>query len=129
MSIFSIRLKEYREKLKRSDKKWTQQYVADKVGVARVTYTAYEGGTKLPPIDTTNKIAELFDVTTDYLMGRSDDPRLSEREEKEVDLKTDELLDIINSMPDGDIRDELINEALAFVKGYSKGLTNTNKDK
>ncbi|MBD1223251.1 helix-turn-helix transcriptional regulator [Virgibacillus halodenitrificans] len=74
MMVFSDRLKKYREKLKDQDKKWTQKFVADKIGVARVTYTAYENGTKMPPSDTVNRIAELFDVTTDYMMGRTDNP-------------------------------------------------------
>jgi|SRR5690625_152716 len=76
MNEFSNRLKSYREALKEKNKKWTQQYVADKIGVARVTYTAYENGTKMPPFDTINKIAELFNVSTDFLMGREDiDPK------------------------------------------------------
>lgn len=74
MSVFSNRLKNYREKLKANNSKWTQKYVADKIGVARVTYTAYENGTKMPPFDTINSIAELFDIKTDYLMGRTDKP-------------------------------------------------------
>ncbi|WP_255247363.1 helix-turn-helix domain-containing protein [Paucisalibacillus globulus] len=73
MIEFGSRLRNYREKLKETNKKWTQQYVADQIGVARVTYTAYENGTKMPPFDTVNRIAELFDVTTDYLMGRNED--------------------------------------------------------
>ncbi|MGJ9460069.1 helix-turn-helix domain-containing protein [Oceanobacillus sp. CF4.6] len=76
MTIISNRIKNYREKLKEIDKKWTQQYVADKIGVARVTYTAYENGTKMPPIDMVNRIAELFDVRTDYLTGRTTQPKV-----------------------------------------------------
>ncbi len=87
MTDFSVRLKKYREKLKETDKKWTQKYVADKVDVARVTYTAYENGTKLPPFDTINRIADLFDVKTDYLMGRSDDPKETTDGELEKLLK------------------------------------------
>lgn len=75
MTIFSDRLKQYREKLKKDNSKWTQKYVADKIGVARVTYTAYENSTKMPPFDTINSIAELFDIKTDYLMGRTDNPK------------------------------------------------------
>lgn len=77
MSTFSKRLKNYREKLKSKDSKWTQKYVASKIGVARVTYTAYENGTKMPPFDTINLIADLFEIKTDYLMGRTDDPNRS----------------------------------------------------
>lgn len=71
MHIFAKRLKETRERLKRKDNKWTQEYVADLIDVARSTYTAYENGTKQPPIDTLNKIADLFDVDINYLLGRT----------------------------------------------------------
>lgn len=69
--VFSKRLKSERERKKASESKWTQGYVADIIGVARPTYTAYENGTKEPPLDTLNKIADLFEVSLDYLQGRS----------------------------------------------------------
>ncbi|ATB52696.1 transcriptional regulator [Caldibacillus phage CBP1] len=122
MATFSERLKQYREKLKEKDKKWTQEYVAKKIGVARVTYTGYENGTKLPPIDTVNKIAELFGVNTDYLMGRSNDPRLSADEDKEVDKKVKELMEIIESMPE-----EKRNEMKEKILAYARGLADASK--
>src|SRR5690625_1910969 len=78
------RIKRLRENLKETDKKWTQGYVADKIGIARVTYTAYENGTKTPPPDMIKKLANLYDVSTDYLLGNSnnddviDDPEFEE---------------------------------------------------
>ncbi|WP_306067092.1 helix-turn-helix domain-containing protein, partial [Paenibacillus odorifer] len=71
MEIVGKRIKGEREALKKQDQKWTQEFVADLIGVARVTYTAYENGTKLPPVDTLNKIADTFDCDTDFLSGRS----------------------------------------------------------
>lgn len=71
MEIFSKRLKAERESYKQNNPKWTQEYMADLVGVARTTYTAYENGTKLPPMDTLSKLADIFDVDTDYLLGRT----------------------------------------------------------
>src|SRR5699024_2510245 len=91
MSKLAERLKEFREKLKDQDRKWTQQYVADKIGVARVTYTAYENGTKTPPPDIINKVADLFDVTADYLLGRSDKPNQTEEEEFQAFINDPEL--------------------------------------
>ena len=78
------RIKYLRENLKDKDSKWTQKYVADQIGVARVTYTAYENGTKTPPPDIILKIANLFDVTTDYLLGH---------EVKDIDSMTDDEID------------------------------------
>lgn len=71
MLIVGKRIRGERESFKAKDSKWTQEYVAELIGIARSTYTAYENGTKLPPIDTLNKIADIFDCDTDYLSGRS----------------------------------------------------------
>lgn len=68
---FARRLKACRERKKAENPQWTQRYVAEKIGMARTTYTAYENGTKMPPADTINDIATLLDVSNDYLMGRS----------------------------------------------------------
>ena len=73
MDILGKRIKYQREKLKEQDNKYTQGYVAEIIGVARSTYTAYENGTKQPPVETINKIADLFNVSTDYLQGRTND--------------------------------------------------------
>lgn len=72
MEKFAHRLKQCREHKKSSNPIWTQKYVADKIGMARTTYTAYENGTKLPPIDIVDNLATLLDVSTDYLLGRTD---------------------------------------------------------
>src|SRR5690625_2857048 len=72
MNDFARRLKDCREKKKSENPRWTQRYVAEKIGMARTTYTAYENGTKMPPPDTINNIAILLDVSNDYLMGRTD---------------------------------------------------------
>jgi transcriptional regulator with XRE-family HTH domain len=82
MEILAKRIKYEREKRKSKDPKWTQEYIADLLGIARTTYTAYEKGTKQPPIETINKIADLFDVSTDYLSGRTDDPMTNKSNEK-----------------------------------------------
>ncbi|MFE6167046.1 helix-turn-helix domain-containing protein [Viridibacillus arvi] len=56
----------------RDSQKLTQADVADRIGVARTTYAMYEQGKREPDIDTINKIASYYKVTTDYLLGRSD---------------------------------------------------------
>lgn len=42
MNILAHRLKKCREDIKKINSEYTQGFVADKVGVARTTYTAYE---------------------------------------------------------------------------------------
>lgn len=48
----------------------TQKEVADKLGVGQSTYKNYEGGLREPNGNTTVLLAEIFNVTTDYLLGR-----------------------------------------------------------
>lgn len=74
MDVLAKRLKDLRNKRKLNDAKWTQEYVADLIGVARPTYTAYENGTKEPPLGTLNRIADIFETNLDYLQGRTNDP-------------------------------------------------------
>ncbi|WP_017754718.1 helix-turn-helix domain-containing protein [Calidifontibacillus oryziterrae] len=77
MDILAKRIKQLRDEKKKENSKYTQEYVANLIGIARVTYTAYENGTKIPPADAINKIAEIFSTTTDYILGRTDNPKQS----------------------------------------------------
>lgn len=65
----------------RKSKKKTQQDIADYLGVTRPAYTAYERGTRHPDYDTLQKLADYYDVTTDYLLGRTDNPYMTEEQE------------------------------------------------
>lgn len=95
MDILGKRLKYLREKMKKENSKYTQGYIANLIGVARVTYTAYENGTKQPPLETINKLADLFDVTTDFLQGRTDlaqhIPSVTEKDEKDIAKRMEEF--------------------------------------
>lgn len=55
----------------RRDRNLTQQEVAEYLGLSRdAAYQKYEHGTVIPPPDKLAKLADLFSVTTDYLLGR-----------------------------------------------------------
>jgi transcriptional regulator with XRE-family HTH domain len=55
-------------------RKWTQNELADKLGLDRTTISKWErhGGSE-PDTDTIKKLADIFEVTSDYLLGRTDD--------------------------------------------------------
>lgn len=91
MDIFAMRLKKVREHLKRNDPKWTQSYVAEKIGVARTSYTSYESGAKQPPLETVNKLADLFNVDINYLIGRTDTP-ITDSESHKVSVSGTEFV-------------------------------------
>lgn len=62
------------EKLKslRTEKKLTQKQVADRIGLAISAVSSYESGTRYPSYDVLVKLARIFHVSTDYLLGMTD---------------------------------------------------------
>ena len=58
----------------REDQDWTQEYVAEQLGIRQTTYSKYELGKILVPIDMMIKLADLYHVSLDYLVGRSNRP-------------------------------------------------------
>jgi len=80
MNAFAVRLRSIRKR-----RKLTQRELASKLNMSQSTIALYETGDRKPDPDTINKIADFFDVSTDYLLGRSDDP--NPNKEEEVDIK------------------------------------------
>ena len=68
MSLFSDRVKELRKA-----RKMTQRQMADVLGITERSYQRYEAENN-PNNETLIKLADFFDVSTDYLLGRSDNP-------------------------------------------------------
>lgn len=65
---------------------YTQASLADKIGVSEKTIGTWERGTREPPMNTTVKLADIFDVTLDYLYGRNEKPQWA-KQKVTVDLK------------------------------------------
>lgn len=61
-----------RLKLLRNEKDLKQSELADILGVSNSTIGMYEQGRRYPDLDTLQKIADYFDVSVDYLLGRTD---------------------------------------------------------
>ncbi len=55
----------------REEKNLCQKEVAFNLGVKVSTYSNWENGVCIPSVDKLCKIADLFDVSLDYLIGRS----------------------------------------------------------
>ena len=51
----------------------TQQAIADKLCIARISYLHWEQGRTEPSINNICALCKLFDVTADYMIGLSDD--------------------------------------------------------
>lgn len=86
----------------RKAKKLTQQEIADKLGITRQAYGYYENenSKREPDIETIQKLAEIFDVSTDYLLGRSDSknlPELTPKDERDIAKQLEKILESMDS--------------------------------
>ncbi len=72
--------REERLKELRKEKGLKQQDLADEISVSKSTIGMYEVGKRIPPSDVLEKIADFFEVTTDYLMGRTNQKYFSQDE-------------------------------------------------
>ena len=67
MSVFSARLRELR-----ALKNVTQKQVAEGSGLSETGYQKYELEEREPTLSSINKLADYFEVSADYLLGRTD---------------------------------------------------------
>ena len=108
--MISKRLSELRKK-----KKWSLQYTADRLGIAKSTYAGYESGYRQPSLEAVRELAKLFGTSTDYLLGSVDTPSM--QGSRMVELTETLLGNDLHFMIDGKplSRDEL-NQIIAFVR-------------
>ena len=55
-------------KIIRKANKFTQQGLADAIGIERSTYASYETGRNKPDVILLSKIAKVFDVSSDFIL-------------------------------------------------------------
>ena len=67
MKIFQKRLIEQRRL-----NKLTQRQVAEYLQIAQPSYIRYENGSSEPTLENLVKLADCFDVSVDYLLGRAE---------------------------------------------------------
>ena len=65
MKVFEERLCEQRKFYS-----MTQREVAEKLGISQPSYIRYEKGLAEPTLANLVKLADIFDVSVDYLLGR-----------------------------------------------------------
>ena len=66
------RLKELRVK-----KEKTQLQVQMETGIEQALLSKYENGVRVPPTETLMILADYYDVSMDYIMGRTDNPKVN----------------------------------------------------
>lgn len=84
-------------KLLREEAGMTQKEMALKLNTSNKNIWAYENGNAEPNIDMLKKIADLFTVSIDYLVERTDDFGNFKKSDVEIDKTTQRLLKILST--------------------------------
>lgn len=68
---------EFKDRLRaiRVSRKITQKQAAEAINTLEQNYQRYERGVQQPTMPVLIALADYFDVSLDYLVGRSDDPK------------------------------------------------------
>lgn len=77
--MFSKEIFGKRLSLLRTNKNVSQQALADHLGLGRTAVSMMESGQRGASLEITCAIADYFNVSLDYLCGRTDDPAFSPR--------------------------------------------------
>ena len=106
----------------RKEKGLTQTELAHKLNIRQTTISSWENNISLPDYPSLIKFAELFEVSTDYLLGREDDLGNVKIPDVSSVLSNDEndLLRFYRAMSDVEKR-AIFDTAKAFYGNHSKG--------
>ena len=82
----------------RKEKQLTQKQIADRIGLAISAVSSYESGTRYPSYDVLIRLAHIFHVSTDYLLGVTDKREIDVTglNDQEVELIS-QIIDILRS--------------------------------
>ena len=58
----------------REDRDLTQSQIAQYLNIKQNTYSRYETNDRAVPLDVLDRLADLYNTSVDYLMGRTDEP-------------------------------------------------------
>lgn len=106
----------------REQKGWTQEELAEKLGITRAALSHYEKNRRKPDFETLTTLADLFEVSIDFLVGRiavpdqTLTPRVREFADS-LELSDDALLQKFRLTIDGrELTDDEARRFIAFVR-------------
>ena len=125
MSVLGQRLKQARE-----ESRYTQIVAAKKLGISNGTLSGYEREYRDPDTDILNKMADLYEVSVEWLMGRSENkqsdwnsklPELTMKDERDITTDLEKMINNLNSKDgyaafDGHSMDEVDDEDMEILK-------------
>lgn len=106
----------------RDQRGWTQEELAQSIGITRAALSHYEKNRRKPDFEILTKLADKFEVSIDYLIGRTNQPKLEmDPEVREfvdhLELSDSDLLDRLNLTVDGrSLTEEEARRFIAFVR-------------
>ena len=118
MEIVGGRLRALREGVKLSQAK-----IAAMVGTSQVSINRYESGTGAPPLKTLLWYADYFDVSLDYIFGRTDNPQGKLYEYKPKIIENDAEMQRFIEMcfdPNSSMNDRLKQTLIQMIKEAKK---------
>lgn len=98
----------------RNKKKMTQKDIANKLKISRSTYSNYESDFREPDFKNVEILADIFEVSVDYLLGRDEKNNNPSIEEAERDKENKDLSDLIINIKDP-IKKEQAKSYLRFL--------------
>lgn len=110
LPILSVRIKELRK-----ERKWSQKELGEKVDVSESFISKVESGKKQPSREVTTKIAEVFNVTTDFLLGRREEEKLNEM----LDVKFRAMKERLANLPESQ-REMIMKQAENLMAEFEK---------
>lgn len=98
----------------------SQAELADRLGISRSAVSSYENGTRSPNHETLVKLATIFNVSTDYLLGRTNETEKSD----EINLVLSEIRDLLES---ANLDNEKKSQILGEIRDYFQWKINKAK--
>ncbi|WP_054956579.1 helix-turn-helix domain-containing protein [Paenibacillus dakarensis] len=101
---------------------WTQEELASTVGITRAALSHYEKNRRKPDFETLTHLADRFDVSIDYLIGRTKQEKMTMDSEARdfvdgLELSDQDLLKRFNLTIDGrKLTEEEAKRFIAFVR-------------
>jgi len=94
----------------RAESNISQNDIATLLNISRQAYSLYENGKREPSIDTIQQLAEIFNVSVDYLLGNTDK---KEKPNVNKDNELDEYLNELKNRPE-------MRMVFSLMKGATK---------
>ena len=98
----------------------SQSEFAGKMGVNRMTINNYETGKRIPDIDFAVRAADFFDVTVEYICGRTE---YRDKDDIQVSVaKAESLVKAIEAMPQSEVQETLSQLVRVLEKANENGI-------